>query len=272
MKKHILVLVLTSVLLFARGIFGQFANTVISYDRGIGFAANFTNAAASLGRPASAASVTPYAPPFSTSQLVSIGAGGSLTLQLDAPVINDPAHSFGIDFLIFGNSFFVTTNGTGASAKTSGAIFTSSVSTRVEVSQNGVNWFTLDSSVAPTVGTLFPTDGPGNPLIPVNPASTASDFAGLDLAGIRSLYGGSAGGVGFDLGWARDDAGNTVSLDSANYVRIDVLSGRTQLDAISVVPEPTAWSLWFLGAFLIRGCGRRALDLVAANKNRPEIL
>jgi MYXO-CTERM domain-containing protein len=153
--------------------------------------------------------------------------------------------------MIFGNSFFVVTNGSGASARTSGAIFTSSVSTRTEVSADGSSWFTLDPSLSPTVGTLFPTDGSGNPLVPVNPGLSGSDFAGLNLSEIRSLYEGSAGGAGFDLSWARDADGNLVDLESASYIRIDVLSGRTQIDAVSVVPEPAAWALGLVGAGLL---------------------
>jgi hypothetical protein len=236
MKNVCLILAVASLLVVPVVASAQFANAVIAYERGTGFAANFTNSSAALGTPSSGA--TPFAPPFSTSQLVSIGSGGWLTLQLSTPILNDPSNPFGIDFLVFGNSFFVVTNGSGARARTSGAIFTSSVSTRVEVSGDGLAWYTLDQSVAPTVGTLFPTDGPGNPLMPVNPALTSADLGGLNLGGIRSLYNGSAGGGGFDLGWARNMNGDAVDLPSANYVRIDVLSGRTQIDAISVVPEP----------------------------------
>jgi hypothetical protein len=250
MKKNVLGLALASLCVLPNASRAQFANTVISYDRGTGFAANFTNASAALGAPTTGGAVTPYAAPFSTSQLVSIGAGGSLTLQLGTPIVNDSSHPFGIDFLIFGNSFFVITNGSGSSATTSGAIFSSSVSTRVEVSEDATTWFTLEPLLAPTVGTLFPTDGPGDPLLPVNPALTGWDFAGLNLSGIRSLYNGSAGGGGFDLGWARDGAGNAVTLESASYVRIDVLSGRTQVDAISVVPEPSGFVLAALGGLM----------------------
>jgi hypothetical protein len=263
MKKNVSALALASLFVLPYVAHGQFANGVLSYDRGTGFAANFTNANAALGAPASGSSVTPFAPPFSTSQLVSIGAGGSLTLQLGMPIRNDPTHPFGIDFLIFGNSFFMVTNGSGSSARTSGAIFTSSVSTRVEVSEDATTWFMLDPSLTPTVGTLFPTDGPGNPLLPVNPALTGADFGGFNLSGIRSLYGGSAGGGGFDLGWARDEDGNGVTLESVNYVRIDVLSGRTQVDAISVVPEASSWTLGALGGFLfwLRAGSRREIGV-----------
>lgn len=247
MKKLPLVLACAGILVTST-VRAQFANAVLSYERGTGFSPNFTNANAALGAPASGTSISPYAPPFSTSQLVSIGAGGSLTLQLSSPALNNPDNDYGLDFLIFGNSFFITTNGSGANARTSGSIFTSSLSTRVEVSADASTWFTLDASLAPTIGTLFPTDGFGNPAHPVNPELTGADFAGLNLAGIRSLYGGSAGGAGFDLDWARDGEGNNVDLDFANYVRISVLSGRTQIDAVSVVPEPGIVMLGLLGA------------------------
>jgi hypothetical protein len=235
----------------------QFASGVIAYNPGTGFSPNFTNSNAALGAPASGGGFTPFAPPFSTSQIVSIGAGGSLTLQFNTPILNNQADPYGIDMMIFGNSFFVVTSGSGSSAITSGAIFTSTVSTRVEVSANGSTWFTLDPGLAPNVGTLFPTDGTGNPFVPVNPALTSGDFNGLNLSGIRSLYGGSAGGAGFDLSWARDVNGNSVDLQSASFLRIDVLSGRTQIDAISVVPEPGTWMMGAFGGILWLSLYRR---------------
>jgi hypothetical protein len=236
----------------------QFASGVISYNPGTGFSSNFTNSTAALGAPASGSGVTPFAPPFSTSQIVSIGAGGSLTLQFNAPILNNPADPYGIDMMIFGNSFFVVSSGSGSSAITSGAIFTSTVSTRVEVSADGSTWFTLDPGLAPNVGTYFPTDGMGNPFVPVNPALTSADFNGMNLSGIRSLYGGSAGGAGFDLSWARDSNGNSVDLQGASFLRIDVLSGRTQIDAVSVVPEP--------GVSMIAGAGVLCLAFVRRRK------
>jgi hypothetical protein len=238
----------------------QFASGVVSYNPGSGFSPNFTNSSAALGAPASGSGITPFAPPFSTTQIVSIGAGGSLTLRFSTPIINNPVNPYGIDMMIFGNSFFVVTSGSGSSALTSGAIFTSTVSTRVEASADGSTWFTLDPNFAPNVGTLFPTDGTGNPLLPVNPALTGADFNGLNLSGIRAMYGGSAGGAGFDLSWARDGDGNPVDLQSASFLRIDVLSGRTQIDAISIVPEPGAWMMGAIGGMLWLkfGCRRKA--------------
>jgi hypothetical protein len=258
MKKLLSVLVLAGLSFVPLIAPAQFASGVISYNPGTGFSPNFTNSSAALGAPALGSGITPFAPPFSTSQIVSIGAGGSLTLQFNTPILNNPADPYGIDMMIFGNSFFVVTSGSGSSAITSGAIFTSTVSTRVEVSADGSSWFTLDPGLAPNVGTLFPTDGTGNPFMAVNPALTSADFNGLNLSGIRSLYGGSAGGAGFDLAWARDGNGNSVDLQSASFVRIDVLSGRTQIDALSVVPEP--------GACVIAGAGVLSFAIVRQRK------
>ena len=61
------------------------------------------------------------------------------------------------------------------------------------------------------------------------------------MAGIRTLYNGSAGGAGFDLAWARDGGGAAVNLDSINYVKIEVLSGNAEVDGLAVVACPWKW-------------------------------
>jgi hypothetical protein len=222
----------------------QSANSVIDYNAGTGFAAGFTNPATALGAPASGGAITPFAPAFAKSQLVSIGAGGSLTLQFSNPILNDPGNPYGIDFIIFGNTFFATTGG-----NANGALGGNNTgSTRVEVSMDDVTWYTLNPALAPTVDGIYPTDGIGNPYLPVNPSLTAGSFTGQNLAGVRSLYGGSAGGSGFDLGWAQDGNGDSVDLASVDYVRIDVLSGKSEIDAVTAVPEPTTFALALLGA------------------------
>ena len=43
-------------------------------------------------------------------EVISIGAGGSLTLRFDSPIANSPSNRFGIDFIIFGNTGFIVTN------------------------------------------------------------------------------------------------------------------------------------------------------------------
>lgn len=244
MKKYWLP-VLTGLFVLSMNVRAQFADAVISYDAGTGFAAGFTNTAAALGAPTSGTSVTPFAPPFAKTQLVSIGAGGEITLQMSSPIVNDPTDPYGIDFNLFANEFFVN------SSSGVNGLFYHTASILVQVSADDLNWFTLNPALAPQAGELFPTDGTGNPQIPVNPSLTLNDFTGQNLAGIRSLYAGSAGGTGYDLAWALDANSNSVDVASADYIRIEVQSGVLDLDAISAVPEPTTWALTLAGATLL---------------------
>lgn len=134
MKKICLALALAGGLLVPMNGQAQFADAVVSYNSGTGFAAGFTNPDAALGAPASGAAITPLAPPFSKNQLVSIGAGGEITLQLDTPIVNDPTDLYGINFQIFANQFFVQ-SGTG----TVNGLFDHAASTLVQVSPDDVN-------------------------------------------------------------------------------------------------------------------------------------
>jgi hypothetical protein len=223
----------------------QFASSVVDYNAGTGFAAGFTNASAALGAPTAGGAVTPLAPPYAKTQLVSIGAGGDIALQLSTPITSNPADPYGIDFILFGNQFFVN-----SSSGVSG-LYDHAASIQVQVSPDDVNWYTLNPALTPQPGTLYPTDGSGNPQIPVNPALTLANFTGQNLAGVKSLYAGSAGGTGYALDWALDANNNPVNLASADYVRLEVQSGVLDLDAVSVVPEPTAWSLLPAGLGLL---------------------
>jgi hypothetical protein len=266
-KNQLFVLALAGALFVPTVTRAQFAGSVVSYNPGTGYAAGYTDPTTALGAPSQVTPgeyggpVDPFDPPYLTSQIVSIGAGGSLTLQLDTPILNSASNPFGIDFIVFGNTGFVITNDTDedynyiGTPATDGSLFGNNTgSTLVKVSADGVNWFTLNPALAPTVDGLFPTDGGGNPLLPVNPSLTGDDFGGQTLAGIQSLYAGSAGGSGFDLAWAQDTNGDSVDLPSADYVQIDVVSGHSEIDAISVVPEPTTFALAITGAglFLLR--------------------
>jgi hypothetical protein len=89
---------------------------------------------------------------------------------------------------------------------------------------------------------LLPTDGAADFSTPAYPELTATDFAGLTLEQIRALYDGSAGGAGYDLAWARDAAGKPVRVNAISYLRIEVLSGKVEVDGFSGVFNPPCLS------------------------------
>src|SRR6266478_4665307 len=132
------------------------ADEIISYDPGVGFAPRFTNSDAALGEPSRinpyGDPTDPFDPPYGTNQIVSIGAGGSLTVEFKTPILNHPNNLFGLDFTIFGNTGFIITNdfdftlfqwiGTPA---TDGSLFAQNAGmTRVSVSRDGVTYFALN--------------------------------------------------------------------------------------------------------------------------------
>lgn len=232
---------------------------ILEFTPGSGASTGYDQPSSLLGEPSRltpgefGGPVDPFSPPWQSSQLLSLGAGGSVTVRFDLPVQNHPSHPYGLDFLLFGSAGFLIINGdfTGGGI-TDGSLFGAQEGqTRVSVSSDGLTFFALDAALAPTFDALYPTDGLGNFTLPVNPTLTEADFEGLDITGIRALYGGSGGGVGFDLDWARDGDGLPVPLESIQYVRLEVLSGRAELDALVAVPEPSAVALGALGLALL---------------------
>lgn len=223
----------------------NFASRVVQYDPGLGFADGYTNAATALGAPSAVnpygEAVDPFNPPYGTAQVVSIGAGGSLTLKFEDTISNKKRNPFGVDFIIFGNAGFIITNDfdfntfdwIGAPA-TDGSLFGPATgAVRVSVSRDGRRFHVLDG--APTPDGFAPTDAVGDALQPVDPALTAAALAGATLADIRAAYAGSGGGTGFDIASARDARGKRVSLSWIKYVRIEVLDGKIEVDAVSNV-------------------------------------
>jgi hypothetical protein len=268
-NRCLLLALASSLLLAAPCSFAQYADAVLSYNPGNGFNSNYTNPAAALGSPSRQTvdpdptyggvfAVDPFTPPYLSNQLVSIGAGGSLTLHLSAPALNDPTHSYGASFILFGNSGFLITNGDySGGGVTDGSLFGASGATRIEVSADNLTYYTLNPKLAPPVDGLFPSDGQGNFQKPVDPGDNGASFAGKDLSGIRALYAGSAGGAAYNLSWAQSTNGDSVPLASVNFIRIDVLSGTAQIDGVAVVPEPGPFALFLIGLMVIGLIQRR---------------
>jgi hypothetical protein len=245
MKRIVSLLAFASVVVSVSA--ANFAAAVVDYQPGAGFTARFTNTAAVLGEPSRVNpfedATDPFNPAYGTGQILSLGEGGVLTIQFAAPVLNHPRNRFGVDFMIFGNSGFIITNefdfdtftwiGTPA---TDGSLFGYNPGiTRVSVSRDGVAFYELDPRYAPAVDVLLPTDGAADFSTPADPELVQADFVGLTLEQIRALYHGSAGGAGYDLEWARDAAGRRVALNAIQFVRIEVLSGKAEVDGLSGV-------------------------------------
>ena len=241
----------------------QFAAEVVSYKSGVGFAtdwstgAGYTNKDAIVGPPARetpgkwGGPITPFSPPYLIGQILSIGEGGEVTLKFSKPIRDESINPFGLDFLVFGGSGFTITNGDfGGGGITDGTLFgQADGETRVSVSADGDAWFVLDPKRAPAFDAYHPTDGSGDFGLPVNPALAKGDFAAGGLAMFTELYDGSGGGTGYDLGWAVDAAGKAVALGQVRFVRLEVLSGKAEIDAVSDVRPRTDNLDWHIENF-----------------------
>ena len=243
----------------------QFAAEVVSYKSGVGFAtdwstgAGYTNKDAIVGPPARetpgkwGGPITPFSPPYLIGQILSIGEGGEVTLKFGKPIRDESINPFGLDFLVFGGSGFTITNGDfGGGGITDGTLFgQADGETRVSVSADGDAWFVLDPKRAPAFDAYHPTDGSGDFGLPVNPALAKGDFAAGGLAMFTELYDGSGGGTGYDLGWAVDAAGKAVALGQVRFVRLEVLSGKAEIDAVSDVRPRTDNLDWHIENFSV---------------------
>jgi len=218
----------------------SYATNVVSYDPGSP-PPNLTDPSRALGEPSRMNDddffptvVTAFNPVFI--HIVSVGPGGHLTLAFDSPIVDDPAHPFGIDLIVFGNSFFADAdhpNGVVSGLVQDGGM--------IEVSDDGDTWYSVPDIAAdglyPTIGYLDsgpydqePGDMPTDFTRPVDPSLTISDFVNLSNDEIIALYDGSGGGAGIDI----SDAG----LTTVQYLRIsnptDALA-TVEVDAIAKV-------------------------------------
>ena len=178
----------------------------------------------------------PYVQALGTNNGIGLRQGGQVVVAFDHPVVNNPddggAYNWGADFIVHGNSFFVGDGSTYPNTNmetyylTTGAAFAEPVTVSVAQSLDGP-WYTFDE---PTADNYFPTqpwawdrdahDWSSHELDwlkPVNPHLGAADFAGQSVADAIDLYGGSAGGTGFDIG--------AFDLDWIQYVMISDPSG-----------------------------------------------
>ena len=264
----------------------QYAVEVISYAPGATPTTGFTDQLAPLGEPEHFTGeggdypgvVSPFNPPFQTTEIISVGEGGQLTLRLSnfvLPQIGSP------EIGIFTNAGLFDTNYPNGQAGSPPGTFGVDRA-MVKVSENGVDWESLGTKTFD-----IPTNGYTDLANPFssNPGSSPTDFqqtftgslgsfAGLPYSeatkpDILDLLAGSGGGTWLDI--------SGTSLSQVGYIRFSVEDDGTgaemnfELDAVSIarfamgeatVPEPSALLLATFAGMLL-GLRRRnpMLDL-----------
>ncbi len=144
----------------------DFALEALEYVEGTGVGTDwlsgdlFNNQDVAIGRPTvdttgddwyfpetEPAPVNPVYPPFRSFEIVTIGAGGHLTLKFGHKVRDDENNPYGTDFIVFGNAFQVMPN---SGAWLNGNPETETVlgegyyePATVSVSQDGVTWYSF---------------------------------------------------------------------------------------------------------------------------------
>jgi len=217
--------------------------------------AGYDDPSAVLGAPQPATGggdVTVFNPPWQSSELFSIGAGGYLTVKFDHAVLNNSAGSdyWGVDFLVFGNTMFVSgANGAAGIAAEPG---------RIAVSQDGLTWYDIAGSTAdglmPTQGFIDTSDKYANDgTIPsdfTKPVAPGVVWQNKIYAEILALYDGSGGGTSIDIDDAVDELSQPVVLEWIQYAKIYQESGETwstEIDAFADVLTPEPATMFLLG-------------------------
>jgi hypothetical protein len=230
------------------------ADEVVSFDAGLGGAAGYDQPAVTIGPPELLTGedteitsvVSPFSPAWRPDEVVSIGAGGSIVLSFDEPVLNAPDNLFGIDLIVFGNAGLVDVLWPSGVC---GGLFGADGGS-VSVSTDGVQWHVAAGAqpdgLWPTMAFVdaspyseTPGEYAADPTRAIDPTLTLAEVNGLDYASLVKRYDQSAGGVGIDL--------TPLGLDFIRYVRLDVpidafLS--VELDAVVdagvwINPDPT---------------------------------
>lgn len=233
----------------------NFANTVVSYSNlGVGV---YGDPAAALGAPSqfvkdpngSIVGTSPGYPAWNRGLnneplVVTIRAGGQLTLGFDPPIRNLASNWYGYDFIVFGNASLGATDTFGPSTNLSDVFVTKGdwmEPTKVSVSPDGLQWYEYPVSATSSADALWPTqgnlwngidawDGQSNPTKPVSPQLNRSMIEGWSFASLAEAYQGSAGGTAFDL--------TPSGFQSIRFIRFAGSGG--EIDAVSRAGRQTS--------------------------------
>jgi hypothetical protein len=199
----------------------------VSYAAGSGAGISYQNPSAALGAPTQVTggvdpgAVTPFRPAFTPADVVSVGRGGHLVLAFDSPVHDDPRNAFGVDLILYGNSFFSDLAYPGGLAG-----FHYEEGGAIDVSDDGITWHAVNGAADGGLPTMAFVDAgpyqftagrqPADPSKPVDPAVTAASLLGTDYPDLIDAYDGGCGGTRIDLA--------PTGLAMARFVRVRVAS------------------------------------------------
>lgn len=204
--------------------------------------------------------------------LLTLNGGGEIIVRFDQPVVDRPANPYGVDFIVFGNTFFTSYASPDDSTdmnvcELTGLAFDEPLMVSVspgytgqlgEDASNPGTWPWYRYENGPYGDAMFPTqaywwnraaaswsDALMDFTKPVNPAmQNVIAAGGLTAADAIDLYAGSGGGTGFDLaasGFAAIRYVKVEGLDPGfSGGEIDALAGVRPMavgDALTVTPE-----------------------------------
>jgi hypothetical protein len=202
--------------------------------------------------------------PSSNNIITEINAGGEITVNMGRKVYDDPNNPYGIDLIVYGNSFMSASGYVGSEVTDftdentvlipGGSTGIFGHPTIVSISQDGTNWFTY-----PSTPTIFPdssyrwdgtnhswTDELANETKPLNP--TTGFPGGTTVSSALDRFVGAFGGTGYDLKesgfpwiqFVRVQAGTSLTDTNAfDYTVIDAIAAANPVvvgDALSITP------------------------------------
>lgn len=223
-----------------------YASSVISFTQGIGADAGYNNPNVVLGAPPVADSyawpVSIVSAPWESSDVVSLGNGGSITIAFDHQVINNPYDvEYGIDFLVFGNAFFATDwQGDGS------IVYAFFEPAKIEVSQDGIHFYEIANTYADA---LYPYTAAAGNFVHATPAGIS--YMGRMPEDVEADFVGGCGGAQVDISNAIG-----ASLDWIMYVRVTDIAGDSGIADVvgfaDVVPEPATVFVLLAGMAFLR--------------------
>ncbi len=245
-----------------------FASAVVAYEPGL--TSNALNPEAALGQPGLVAGegtqfagiLSPFNPHYEADQIVQLGEGGSITLQLSRFALTTtgtPEIGF---FTNAGISDASWPEGiAGDNLELPGATFGID-NALLEVSADGANWINLGiirfdqpSSAFTNAASPYQSDTTG--LIPADfgiPHNNAlADYSGNDWSTMQGLLGNSAGGTWIDLdstglsrvGWIRLSLASDGNEDTQLSFELDAVSIASSATGGLVIPEPSVIAMLF---------------------------